>query len=134
LVKQFGEDVKGFQFHWQCIYCHHTCHWRKIVSSTDQPKGALPTRIFKSGNSLSVRIPSSMVPADVPRDAEIEYKGGVWTIRPIHRRKLTNLAAKFGAFSSSFMSEGRQPQAQTERGWSTKGKPVVKAPSKPRKG
>ena len=45
------------------------------------PSGILTTRIFKSGNSLSVRIPSSMVPPDVPRDAEIEYRGGVWTIR-----------------------------------------------------
>ncbi len=102
------------------------------MSSADHPKGALPTRIFKSGNSLSVRIPSSMVPADVPRDAEIEYKGGVWTIRPIHRRKLTNLAAKFEAFSSSFMSEGRQPQGQTERAWSAK--PASKSQSKPRRG
>lgn len=104
------------------------------MSSNDHPKGALPTRIFKSGNSLSVRIPSSMVPPDVPQDAEIEYKGGVWTIRPIHRRKLTNLAAKFGAFSSSFMSAGRQPQAQIERTWRAIEKPAGKAPSKARKG
>ena len=80
--------------------------------------GILPTRIFKSGNSLSVRIPKEMVPADVPQEAEIEYKGGVWTIRPIHRRKLTGLAAKFRAFSPGFMSEGRLPQVQSERDWS----------------
>ncbi len=104
------------------------------MSSIDRPTGTLPTRIFKSGNSLSVRIPSSMVPPDVPREAEIEYKGGIWTIRPIHRRKLTNLAAKFGAFSANFMRDGRQPQGQTEQAWSTKRGRAGKASSKPLKG
>lgn len=88
--------------------------------------GVLPTRIFKSGNSLSVRIPKEMVPADVPQEAEIEYKAGVWTIRPIQRRKLTGLAAKFRAFSSGFMSEGRLPQDQAERDWSAAPAPLKK--------
>jgi len=79
--------------------------------------GKLPTRIFKSGNSLSVRIPKEMVPPDVPQDAEIEYKDGVWTIRPLRRRKLTGLAAKFRAFSPEFMVEGRQPEPEVERDW-----------------
>lgn len=80
---------------------------------------SLPTRIFKSGNSLSVRIPSSMVPPDVPLDAQIEYKDGIWTIRPVQRRKLTGLAAKFRAFSPGFMAAGRLPQDQKERDWGT---------------
>lgn len=84
-----------------------------------ESSATLPTRIFKSGNSLSVRIPSSMVPPDVPHDAEIEYKDGIWTIRPIQRRKLTGLAAKFRAFSPSFMAAGRLPQDQKERDWGT---------------
>ena len=92
----------------------------------------LPTRIFKSGNSLSVRIPSSMVPPDVPQDAEIEYKGGIWTIRPVQRRKLTGLAAKFRAFSPSFMSAGRLSQVQTERDWSIAA-PASEASTRPRK-
>ncbi len=77
----------------------------------------LPTRIFKSGNSLAVRIPKGMMPADVPEDAEIKYSGGVWTIRPIYKRKLTGLAEKFGAFSSGFMSEGRFIEEETHRDW-----------------
>lgn len=81
------------------------------------PRGKLPTRIFKSGNSLSVRIPKEMVPADVPQDAEIEYQNGVWTIRPIQHRKLTGLAAKFRAFSPGFMAQGRQPEPEVERDW-----------------
>lgn len=77
----------------------------------------LPTRIFKSGNSLAVRIPKDMMPADVPEDAEIKYSGGVWTIRPIYKRKLTGLAEKFGAFSPGFMSQGREPQDQDGYDW-----------------
>ena len=83
----------------------------------------LPTRIFKSGNSLAVRIPKDMMPAEVPEDAEIKYSGGVWTIRPIYKRKLTGLAEKFGAFSPGFMSEGREPQEQSDYDWDLKHMP-----------
>lgn len=82
----------------------------------DHP-GKMPTRIFKSGNSLSVRIPKELVPPDVPQEAEIEWKNGAWTIRPIARRKLDGLAAKFAAFSPGFMQEGRAPQTQAVRDW-----------------
>ena len=85
----------------------------------------LPTRIFKSGNSLAVRIPKDMMPADVPEDAEIKYSGGVWTIRPIYKRKLTGLAEKFGAFSPGFMSEGRFVEEETERDLPTISSAVV---------
>ena len=95
----------------------------------------LPTRIFKSGNSLAVRIPKDMMPADVPEDAEIRYSGGVWTIRPIYKRKLTGLAEKFAAFSPGFMSQGREPQDQDGYDWPLKALPkqaVTKAkPAKP---
>ena len=87
------------------------------MSATVKPT-VLPTRIFKSGNSLSVRIPKEMVPADVPQEAEIEYKGGVWTIRPIHKRKLTGLGAKFRAFSPGFMAQGRIVEPEMDRDWS----------------
>lgn len=83
----------------------------------------LPTRIFKSGNSLAVRIPKDMMPADVPEDAEIKYSGGVWTIRPIYKRKLTGLAEKFAAFSPGFMSQGREPQEQDGYDWALKSLP-----------
>ena len=83
----------------------------------------LTTRIFKSGNSLAVRIPKGMTPADVPEDAEIKYSGGVWTIRPIYKRKLTGLAEKFGAFSPGFMSEGRFIEEETDRDWPSNSSP-----------
>ena len=93
----------------------------------------LRTRIFKSGNSLSVRIPSTMVPANLSGDAEIEYKSGVWTIRPVQLRKLKGLAAKFAAFSTGFMSEGREPQSQTARNWSVPLEQKSRIPAKRKK-
>ncbi|MEJ7688642.1 MAG: AbrB/MazE/SpoVT family DNA-binding domain-containing protein [Variovorax sp.] len=71
------------------------------------------TRIFKSGNSLAVRIPKDMV----PEEAQIEWSGGAWTIRPIHRRSLAGLMDAFQAFPSDFMSEGREFHEQKERDW-----------------
>jgi antitoxin VapB len=93
----------------------------------------LPTRIFKSGNSLSVRIPKEMVPADVPQEAEIQYDGAVWTIRPIQRRKLTGLAAKFRAFSPGFMAQGRLMEPEVERDWPVGTTPAVPQPKPKRK-
>ena len=98
------------------------------MSAVPRHRGKLPTRIFKSGNSLSVRIPKEMVPADVPEDAEIKYSGGVWTIRPIYKRKLTGLAEKFGAFSPGFMSHGRVPQDQDDYDWDLAGLPKQDKP------
>ena len=96
------------------------------MSAVPSHRGKLPTRIFKSGNSLSVRIPKEMVPADVPQEAEIEWKDGGWMIRPISRRKLDGLAARFAAFSPGFMSEGRTSQTQRERAWPGRGAPATK--------
>lgn len=82
------------------------------MSSTAQ------TRIFKSGNSLAVRIPKDMVPDDVPQEAQIEWSDGVWTIRPLHRRSLAGLMDAFAAFPKDFMANGRGLHEQKERDWS----------------
>jgi antitoxin VapB len=76
------------------------------------------TRIFKSGNSLAVRIPKDMTPSEIPEEAEIEWSQGVWTIRPIHRRSLAGLMDRFKAFSPEFMSQGREFHEQDDRDWS----------------
>ena len=96
------------------------------MSAVPPRPGKLPTRIFKSGNSLSVRIPREMVPADVPQDAEIECKDGGWMIRPVQRRKLTGLGAKFRAFSPGFMAGGRELQPEVDREWHSPAKPAPK--------
>ena len=75
------------------------------------------TRIFKSGNSLAVRIPREMVLPDMGMDAVIEVKGGAWVIRPVQKRTLAHVADKFKAFSPSFMAQGRAPQEQAARNW-----------------
>jgi antitoxin VapB len=75
------------------------------------------TRIFKSGNSLAVRIPKDMTPDEVPEEAEIEWRNGVWTIRPLHRRTLAGLMDRFKAFSPEFMAGGREFHEQKERDW-----------------
>ena len=76
------------------------------------------TRIFKSGNSLAVRIPKNMLPAEVPEEAQIEWRNGVWTIRPLHKRSLAGLMLRFKAFSPDFMAGGREFHEQKERDWS----------------
>ena len=75
------------------------------------------TRIFKSGNSLAVRIPKDMTPADVPDVAEIEWNGAAWIIRPLQRRSLAGLMDRFKAFSAGFMAEGREFHEQKARDW-----------------
>ncbi len=92
------------------------------------------TRIFKSGNSLAVRIPKDMVPPDVPEEAQIDWNGVVWTIRPLHRRSLAGLMERFKAFSPDFMSEGREFHEEVERDWSGLGAaPPASAPGIERK-
>jgi antitoxin VapB len=75
------------------------------------------TRIFRSGNSLAVRIPKEMTPADVPEHAQIEWHNGVWTIRPLHGRSLAGLMDRFKAFSPDFMASGRELLDQSPRRW-----------------
>ena len=73
------------------------------------------TRIFKSGNSLAVRIPKHMTPANVPDEAEIEWNGVAWIVRPRQRRSLAGLMERFKAFSPGFMTEGREFHEHKER-------------------
>jgi antitoxin VapB len=75
------------------------------------------TRIFKSGNSLAVRIPKDMTPLEIPDEATIEWKHGVWIIRPLHRRSLSGLMDRFRAFSPEFMAAGREFHEQQARDW-----------------
>ena len=61
-----------------------------------------------------MRIPKDMMPTVVPKDAEVKHSSGVWTVRPVYKRKLTGLAARFGASSPGLMSNGREPQEQEQ--------------------
>jgi antitoxin VapB len=75
------------------------------------------TRVFKSGNSLAVRIPKELNFGEAMQDVEIEREGEVLVIRPLQRRKLAGLGAKFAAFTPDFMAGGREFHEQKEREW-----------------
>ena len=76
------------------------------------------TRVFKSGNSLAVRIPKEMAIVEASQDVEIEKVGDTLVLRPVVKRKLTGLAAAFAAFPPGFMAEGREFHEQKDRDWS----------------
>src|SRR5574340_434427 len=76
------------------------------------------TRVFKSGNSLAVRIPKELAIVEASQDVEIEKIGDTLVLRPVVRRKLTGLAEAFAAFPPGFMAEGREFHEQKERDWS----------------
>jgi antitoxin VapB len=75
------------------------------------------TRLFKSGNSLAVRIPKELhfdAPAD---DVEIERVGDTLVVRPVGP-PLTGVLKKFAAFSPDFMRAGRGSNTDRDRnGW-----------------
>jgi len=72
------------------------------------------TRIFKSGNSQAVRIPSEIAYNRNDIELEIERIGDEIRIRPA-AKKLTGVLAKFGKFSSDFMQEGRGNNEEAAR-------------------
>ncbi|MEK8088665.1 type II toxin-antitoxin system VapB family antitoxin [Thermithiobacillus plumbiphilus] len=75
------------------------------------------TRIFKSGNSLAVRIPKELQFGKPMQDVEIERKGDALVIRPVARRTLAGVMDKFAAFPADFMADGREFHEQQERDW-----------------
>lgn len=75
------------------------------------------TRVFKSGNSLAVRIPKELAIVEASQDVEIEKVGDTLVLRPLVKRKLSGLAAAFAAFPPGFMAEGREFHEQKERDW-----------------
>ena len=75
------------------------------------------TRVFKSGNSLAVRIPKELAfPAGV-QDVEIERIGNTLVLRAVEARTLADLPAIFASFPRDFMAEGREFHEQKERDW-----------------
>jgi antitoxin VapB len=75
------------------------------------------TRVFKSGNSLAIRIPKELAIADVADEVEIERIGNSLVVRPARRRSLSGIAEIFSLFSPDFMSGGREFHEELEREW-----------------
>ena len=76
------------------------------------------TRVFKSGNSLAVRIPKELAIVDAAQEVEIERVGNTLVVRPVEQRTLAGIGEIFAMFSPDFMAEGREIQEEQERDWS----------------
>ena len=80
------------------------------------------TRVFKSGNSLAVRIPKELGFADGAQDVEVERVGDTLVLRRIEQKTLADIGDIVAMFSPSFMAEGREFHEEHERDWSGAGK------------
>lgn len=87
------------------------------------------TRIFKSGNSLAVRIPRELAFADDVQEVEIDRVGSTLVLRPSQPRTLADLGELLAMFSPHFLAEGREPLDEVERDWST---PALSLPTSDR--
>lgn len=79
------------------------------------------TRIFKSGNSLAVRIPKELAIAEASQEVEIERVGNTLVVRPVVQQTLAGIGEIFAMFSPDFMAEGREFHEEQERDWSASG-------------
>lgn len=75
------------------------------------------TRVFKSGNSLAVRIPKELAIVDSAQEVEIERVGNTLVVRPVTQETLAGLGEIFAMFSPDFMPAGREFHEQRERDW-----------------
>ena len=76
------------------------------------------TRVFKSGNSLAVRIPKELGFVDAAQDVEIERVGNTLVVRAVEQKTLADIGDIFAMFSPHFMAGGRESHEQAERDWS----------------
>jgi antitoxin VapB len=81
------------------------------------------SRVFKSGNSMAVRIPKELAILSAAQEVEIERVGNTLVVRPLEQQSLQGIGAVFAMFSPDFMAEGREFQTEHERDWSATGAP-----------
>ena len=76
------------------------------------------TRVFKSGNSMAVRIPKELAFVDGAQDVEIERVGNTLVLRPVVQETIGDLTPILLMFSPDFMAGGREFHEEREREWS----------------
>lgn len=76
------------------------------------------TKVFKSGNSLAIRLPKELAIADVAQEVEIERVGNTLVVRPVEQPSLAGIGEIFAMFSADFMAAGRDFHDERERDWS----------------
>jgi antitoxin VapB len=79
------------------------------------------TRVFKSGNSLAVRIPKELGFVDAAQDMQIERVGNTLVLRLVETETLADIGEVLAMFSPDFMAEGREFHEEHERDWSGSG-------------
>ena len=80
------------------------------------------TKVFKSGNSLAVRIPKELGFVDAAQDVEVERVGNTLVLRRLEQETIGDLTEILAAFPKSFMAEGREFHEEQERDWSGSGR------------
>ena len=75
------------------------------------------TRVFKSGNSLAVRIPKELGFVDAAQDVDVERVGNTLVLRLVAQETIGDLTEILAAFPKSFMAEGREFHEEHERDW-----------------
>ena len=80
------------------------------------------TRVFKSGNSLAVRIPKELAIVEATQEVEIERVGNTLVVSPVVRETLGDLMQILASFPKSFMAEEREFHEQKERDWGSFGR------------
>lgn len=82
------------------------------------------TRVFKSGNSLAVRIPKELAIVGVSQEVEIKRVGNTLVVSPVAAQTLAGIGEIFAMFSQDFMADGRDFHEQEERDWASLGKAI----------
>lgn len=75
------------------------------------------TRVFKSGNSLAVRIPKELGFVDAAQDIEVERVGNTLVLRRVEQQTLADIGNILAMFSPDFMAQGREFHEEHERDW-----------------
>jgi antitoxin VapB len=74
------------------------------------------TKVFRSGNSLAVRIPAKLHIGKAGDEVEIALSEGQLIVSP-QRRSLKGLMNRFAAFDPDFMKHSRDQGEEPERSW-----------------
>jgi antitoxin VapB len=73
------------------------------------------TRVFQNDNSLAVYLPDELHFANNGQDVEVELVGNALVLRAVEQQTLANIGAIFAMFSPSFMSKGRELDANLNK-------------------
>ncbi|OHD75856.1 MAG: hypothetical protein A3J97_14410 [Spirochaetes bacterium RIFOXYC1_FULL_54_7] len=76
----------------------------------------MQTHLFKSGNSVALRIPQSLWPVSPGTPVEVTREGDKLVVSPV-RESLSGAMEVFKGFDAGFMEAGRESGEDPERNW-----------------